>query len=179
MNLEVLVLIITGFFIANTYYDNKYIEMFKNNKKYISMTLYGFIGISLYILIKRNPYRSKEMIKQASNVVKYMPVDKSSISMLEPVAEYFSPKNNNVNHYQERRLMNSGTKTTKRSVSETKKKYVASQQNWRCKHCTKQLPAWFEVDHVMKLEYGGSNAVENLEALCRDCHGRKTAMENL
>ena len=41
--------------------------------------------------------------------------------MLEPVAEYFSPKNNNVNHYQERRLMNSGTKTTKRSVSETKK----------------------------------------------------------
>ena len=46
MNLEVLVLIITGFFIANTYYDNKYIEMFKNNKKYISMTLYMVIYIN-------------------------------------------------------------------------------------------------------------------------------------
>ena len=48
-----------------------------------------------------------------------------------------------------------------------------------CNKCKKQLPAWFEVDHKMRLEYGGSNHVDNLEALCRDCHGRKTAMENL
>ena len=66
---------------------------------------------------------------------------------------------------------------TKRSVSETKKKWVASQQNWTCNHCNKQLPAWFEVDHKVRLEYGGSNHVDNLEALCRDCHGKKTAME--
>ena len=58
------------------------------------MAFIWFYWYQSYILIKRNPYRSKEMIKQASNVVKYMPVDKSSISMLEPVAEYFSPKNN-------------------------------------------------------------------------------------
>lgn len=70
-------------------------------------------------------------------------------------------------------------KKTKRSVSETKKKYVASKQNWRCGHCDKQLPAWFEVDHKIRLEYGGSNHIDNLVALCRDCHGEKTAMENL
>ena len=89
--------------------------------------------------------------------------------------------NNNFNNLtpQQRRILTSGNKATKRSVSETKKKYVAANQNWKCKHCSKQLPAWFEVDHVMKLEYGGSNNVENLEALCRDCHGKKTAMENL
>ena len=34
-------------------------------------------------------------------------------------------------------------------------------------------------ERFMKLEYGGSNNIENLEALCRDCHGKKTAMENL
>jgi len=51
---------------------------------------------------------------------------------------------------------------------------------WRLrKGCQKQLPAWFEVDHVMKLEYGGSNDITNLVALCRDCHGKKTAYENL
>jgi hypothetical protein len=70
-------------------------------------------------------------------------------------------------------------KATKRSVSETKKKYVAAQQGWKCGNCAKQLPAWFEVDHKIRLEHGGSNHIDNLVALCRDCHGEKTAMENL
>ena len=70
-------------------------------------------------------------------------------------------------------------KATKRSVSETKKKYVAAQQGWKCGHCNKQLPAWFEVDHKIRLEQGGSNHIDNLVALCRDCHGEKTAIENL
>ena len=73
----------------------------------------------------------------------------------------------------------SQVKATKRSVSETKKKYVAAQQGWKCGHCKKQLPAWFEVDHKIRLEHGGSNHIDNLVALCRDCHGEKTAMENL
>jgi 5-methylcytosine-specific restriction endonuclease McrA len=77
------------------------------------------------------------------------------------------------------RIAQSGKKSTKRSVSETKKKFVAASQNWTCGKCAKQLPAWFEVDHKIRLEYGGSNHVDNLVALCRDCHGEKTAMENL
>lgn len=68
---------------------------------------------------------------------------------------------------------------TKRSVSETKKKFVASSQNWKCGGCNIQLPAWFEVDHKVRLEYGGSNHIDNLIALCRDCHGKKTTIENL
>jgi len=90
--------------------------------------------------------------------------------------------------YAEARITKSGvpvigggseTVKTKRSVSETKKKYVAAQQGWKCGNCTKQLPAWFEVDHKIRLEHGGSNHIDNLVALCRDCHGEKTAMENL
>jgi 5-methylcytosine-specific restriction endonuclease McrA len=81
--------------------------------------------------------------------------------------------------YAEERIRASGKTGTKRSVSETKKKFVAAKQNWRCGHCTKQLPAWFEVDHIIRLEHNGSNHVDNLVALCRDCHGEKTAIENL
>jgi 5-methylcytosine-specific restriction endonuclease McrA len=77
------------------------------------------------------------------------------------------------------RMMNSGKGTTKRSVSETKKKFVAAGQNWKCGDCKRQLPAWFEVDHVIALHNGGSNEVSNLVALCRDCHGKKTAMDRL
>ena len=74
---------------------------------------------------------------------------------------------------------NMGQPNTKRSVSETKKKFVAAQQGWNCGACKKQLPAWFEVDHKTRLDQGGSNHVDNLVALCRDCHGKKTAFENL
>ena len=79
----------------------------------------------------------------------------------------------------EKRVLNSGKGSSKRSVSETKKKYVAAQQGWKCGDCQRQLPAWFEVDHVIALEHGGSNHVDNLVALCRDCHGKKTAMSFL
>ena len=85
----------------------------------------------------------------------------------------------NPNFQSEQRILKSGKQTTKRSVSETKKKFVAARQNWHCGKCQKQLPAWFEVDHTVRLEHGGSNHVDNLVALCRDCHGEKTAMENL
>jgi len=80
---------------------------------------------------------------------------------------------------QQQKLMHSGKKATKRSVSETKKKFVASKQNWKCGDCGDQLSAWFEVDHKMRLEYGGSNHIDNLVALCRECHGKKTTIENL
>lgn len=79
----------------------------------------------------------------------------------------------------EARILNSGKNSSKRSVSETKKKYVASRQGWKCGDCGNQLSAWFEVDHKIRLEHGGSNHVDNLVALCRECHGCKTAMENL
>ena len=124
-----------------------------------------------------------------------MPISKQNLNMINPILDFttghpndyhggdqtgrFMNSFNNVNHMSEQRILNSGKKTTKRSVSETKKKYVASQQNWKCKDCQSQLTAWFEVDHVQRLEHGGSNEVGNLVALCRECHGKKTAMENM
>jgi len=80
---------------------------------------------------------------------------------------------------QMKRMLNSGGSSTKRSVSETKKKYIAAQQNWKCKHCNSQLDATFEIDHRIELQHGGSNHVTNLEALCRNCHGKKTMVSNL
>jgi 5-methylcytosine-specific restriction endonuclease McrA len=91
----------------------------------------------------------------------------------------FLPKQSPQQTYHENRIMQSGKKATKRSVSETKKKFVASRQNWKCGDCNNQLTAWFEVDHKIRLEYGGSNHIDNLVALCRECHGKKTTIENL
>ena len=171
MKLELLILGTTIFLVANTYYDNKYTKKILSWKKYYTMIMWGFLGLSLYIFSRRHPGKTREMVSHANNIIQYMPIDKKAKHMLNPIFNFTTP--------QENRILNSGNKTTKRSVSETKKKYVAANQNWLCGNCQQQLPAWFEVDHKVRLDSGGSNHVDNLVALCRNCHGHKTALENL
>lgn len=188
MKIEILVFVITAFLVANTYYDGKYLKILQSWQKYFKMATIGFMGLSLYLFIRKNPNESKSMFAHATDIVKYMPVDRSSADILSPFLDFTNQKSffkPNIGQQggtdippQQKRMMNSGNNNaTKRSVSETKKKFVAAQQSWKCGDCKKQLPAWFEVDHKIRLEHGGSNHVDNLVALCRDCHGKKTAME--
>tara|TARA_Y100000389_G_scaffold67146_1_gene63377 strand:- start:3293 stop:3847 length:555 start_codon:yes stop_codon:yes gene_type:complete len=183
MKIELLVIIVTGFLVFNIYHDGKYLKMLKQWKKYYQMAFYAFLGLSLLIFLKKYPSHSKDLFSHAHSFVKFMPIDKNSSDLLSPLFKISSQKFNQfggANEQSVRRIKNSGiaSTNTKRSVSETKKKYVASQQNWKCAGCSSQLNAWFEVDHKTRLEHGGDNHINNLEALCRECHGKKTAMEN-
>jgi hypothetical protein len=204
MKIELLVIGITIFFILNTYTDGKFIKIVKSWKKYYQMAGIGFVGLSAYIFMRKYPSDSRNLISHANGLIKYMPIDKEACDMLSPLLNMgkggglmggmmggmrsgdMNGGNSMMMSQQEKRMVNSGrvdinngTKNVKRSVSETKKKYVAAQQGWNCGACKKQLPAWFEVDHKVRLDSGGSNNVDNLVALCRDCHGKKTAFENL
>ena len=205
MKTELIIIGITIFFVLNTYFDGKFVKVVKSWKKYYQMAGIGFIGLSAYIFMKKHPSHSKNLLCHANGLIKYMPIDKEASDFLTPLLDMSKgsfPMGNNMAggasmmaggasmmagggmmSSQERRILNSGNgngnQTVKRSVSETKKKYVAAQQGWNCGACKKQLPAWFEVDHKIRLDNGGSNSVENLVALCRDCHGKKTAFENL
>ena len=70
------------------------------------------------------------------------------------------------------------TSSSKRKVSESLKKQIACKQNWQCKRCNIKLPGNFEIDHIVSLKSGGTNDSNNLQALCRNCHGEKTQIEN-
>lgn len=225
---EYIVFIITAVLIVNTYYDGQPLKMFQSNQKWIKMATFGFIGLSLFIFLRRNPENSRQLLFHANDIIKYMPISKGTADMITPffditgrsagvpplhdgvamggamnsaigartvqpiaspswgggtpgarTAQSIAPLSLGGATPAERRLLNSGKGSSKRSVSETKKKYVAAQQGWKCGDCQRQLPAWFEVDHVIALEHGGSNHIDNLVALCRDCHGKKTAMSFL
>jgi 5-methylcytosine-specific restriction endonuclease McrA len=181
MKPESLILIICFFFIINSYYDGYYTKQLLLWKKYYVMGMWGFLGISIYLFLKKNPYECKSVIHHANNMIQYMPIDNNSKDLLTPVMNITSnmfKNNNNQITPQFKRMMNSGY-NNKRSVSESKKKYVASNQNWRCNNCSQQLTASYEVDHRIRLDQGGSNHVDNLVALCRNCHGEKTTVENL
>ena len=200
MKIELLIIGITIFFILNIHSDGKYVKLVKSWKKYYQMAGIGFVGLSAYLFLKKHPTQSQQLLSHANGIIKYMPIDKESSDLLTPLLNMsrgsFGGGGGGM-AAQEQRILNSGganavganavgtgqgvagTKNVKRSVSETKKKYVAAQQGWNCGGCKRQLPAWFEVDHKVRLDNGGSNNVDNLVALCRDCHGKKTAFENL
>ena len=194
MKLELIIFGATSFLLYNAYHDGKYTKVFYSYKKYYKMATIGLLGISLYLLMKRNPDKSKQMLLYTNNLIKYMPIDKSTVDMISPIFDFTTKGDNsfmgglngvNIQNQnpvlaaQQQRMALSGQKTTKRSVSETKKKYVASIQDWKCGHCSHKLTHTFEIDHKIRLEHGGGNDPSNLVALCRECHGQKTASENM
>ena len=193
MKFEILVLGITGLLVANAYYDGKYLKLLMSWKKYYQMAFIAFMGVSVYWFMKQNPNQSASLVSNATNFIKHMPMDKDAGNLFGPLmsgAGGFGGGGFGAGGYgaggygagaqaNAVRKMSQSGRSTKRSVSETKKKYVASQQQWHCGDCKNQLSAWFEVDHKKRLDQGGTNELDNLVALCRECHGKKTAMENL
>jgi len=202
MRFELIIFIIAGLIIANIYTEGKYLKLLTTWKKYYQMAGVAFGALMIYMLLKYNPLRAQQIMATSNEYLKYLPLDSSTSSIISPILDFTSKHNFAEDQYSsldggnynypiismpevsnqrmvENRLMTSGKKATKRSVSETKKKFVASRQNWKCQECQSQLNAWFEVDHIKRLEYGGSNHIDNLVALCRECHGKKTTIENL
>jgi 5-methylcytosine-specific restriction endonuclease McrA len=155
----------------NTYYDNFIIKSFNQYKKYYKMAFIFILGLGFYLMIKKNPLHGVNTVNALNQYVNCMPIDKSAKMLLTPLL--------GTKTYDNPQRISQPSKTNKRSVSETKKKFVASNQQWKCGDCHQQLTAWFEVDHKKRLDQGGSNDIENLIALCRNCHGKKTSLENI
>jgi hypothetical protein len=181
MRLEIFILGITAFFVYNTYKDGKYTKMLYAFKKYYQMIFYVGVGLVLYVVLKKNPGQCKNLLLSANDAVKFIPLSKSSLDMLSPIFDFTGQaEEENMETTENTTPYNGrGRGPQKRSVSETKKKYVAANQDWKCGNCQQQLDHTFEIDHRVRLEYGGGNDVSNLVALCRNCHGKKTAQENM
>ena len=194
MRIEIVLFFIAALWIAHIYTDGKYLKNIMIYKKYFKMGGVLLGALFLWWIFKKNPIHAKNILLSSNEYVKYLPIDRNTSSMISPILD-FTAKHSFAKDNQafpvlemptvmhrgggEDRMLHSGKKGTKRSVSETKKKFVASRQNWKCGDCQSQLNAWFEVDHKVRLEYGGSNHVDNLVAMCRECHGKKTTIENL
>jgi hypothetical protein len=187
MGIDKWIFIITAFLIFDTYHDGKYSSKLLSGKKYYRMALYGFIGVSLYMFLKKHPNESKTLLSNASELVKFLPIDHGAGDLLSPIFD-FTNVNNKLERFtnqagyavtpQFKRMVGSGH-TNNRSVSESKKKYIASQQQWKCSYCGEQLDYTYEVDHKIELQDGGSNHITNLAACCRKCHAKKGFMNKL
>ena len=173
MNTNFIIFLITGGLLYNTYYDNFFFKNFHSHKKYYKMIGIAIFGIGLYITSGKGPAHNLETLNTVKNFVGVLPIDKNSKDLFKTFS-YSDPVTRSI-----QRIQKSGKNSNKRSVSEVKKKLVASKQGWKCGKCQQQLTAWFEVDHTQRLDRGGTNDINNLVALCRNCHGEKTFMENI
>lgn len=188
MRIEIIIFIISGLIIANIYTDGKYLKLLLSYKKYYQIGGVIIATLFLYWLLKKNPASCKELLLSSNEYIKYLPVDRNVSNLIEPLVD-FTSKKTFVNDDYNQPIINlsstvktrddSNLKTTKRSVSDSKKKFIASKQGWKCKECHQILPATFEVDHIIRLQYGGSNEINNLQALCPNCHRNKTLIETL
>jgi hypothetical protein len=71
-------------------------------------------------------------------------------------------------------LRKNGIYSTRRRISSSVWKEVGFRHKWCCAHCKEMLKPTFELDHIVELERGGSDTIENLQPLCVECHAKKT-----
>jgi hypothetical protein len=204
MRIELWIILISGLFIYDTYHEHKYSKIILSYKKYYKIILIAIGTIFVYYLFKKKPEQFKNLIKSGTNLFRYIPNGKEAMGVINPIIDLTSNQslmtnlmnndtsssqiyggyhndadtyqgNNNSKIYDGSNNNMNNTVPIKRNVGETKKRYVASSQDWTCKKCKSKLTHTYEIDHIVALKDGGNNSVENLVALCRECHGQKTA----
>ena len=72
------------------------------------------------------------------------------------------------------------TPTKRKSLRKAEKTMILESQQYKCAGCKEdisKLPQHF--DHRIPLALGGSNNLTNIQALCPNCHAKKTQRDNL
>ena len=103
---------ITLFFIADTYYDGRYSQMIMGWKKYYKIAMIGFAGLSVWTFIRKHPQESSSTFGILSDLVKQMPIDTAAGDILTPIFD-FRHLSRPAQTPQMKRMMNSGLNTNK------------------------------------------------------------------
>jgi hypothetical protein len=186
MRFELWIFFITFAILYDTYHNHIYSKKLMQYKKYAKIIGISIIVFFFYLFVKKNPENTHNILDNLNNCIKYLPLDKNTSSLISTGTNFinqrtFSQPFANIDNtpQQPQQFKTDETKTTKRSVSETKKKYVAYLQGWKCDVCKRGLDHTYEIDHKIELRNGGSNETDNLVALCASCHRLKTASNYL
>ena len=128
--------------------------------------------IVLFVLYKFKLMNINYLFYILPLITMYLDLSKINLNSISLLKSSYKPGSNSS-------LSSSLRPKSKRKLSESVKKIVASNQRWTCNMCHNILDASYEVDHIIPLYKGGSNDINNLQALCRNCHGMKTINDKL
>ena len=84
-------------------------------------------------------------------------------------------KNNSIGLNSIWRTTKSHKKDPRRQISKSEKNEVWERQHGKCARCHKQLiPSTTHYDHIKPYGKGGETDTSNIQALCANCHAKKT-----
>ena len=66
----------------------------------------------------------------------------------------------------------------RKKINKDVRRQVVDKQGNACGMCKLVLTPYFEIDHTIGLQFGGTDDESNLMALCRECHAKKSIKEN-
>lgn len=171
-----MIILLIILFILYIFYRKKFNKLLSNLNKLYDCFKILLVFIPIIIL-----YFNKDMVEKVMEYLGYL--DKTKLFQSQKDLSFHLGKINSlVNNYNYKNFRNnkrSYNSNKKRNVSESKKKYVAANQSWKCGDCKQTLDATYEVDHIIPLYKGGTNETNNLMAMCRNCHGNKTLKDRL
>lgn len=175
---EYLVLVFAAAVALNTYYDNRlFRSVYDKYRKYFHVGVILLVGVVVFYSLTLQPLKWQLMVEKADP---YLPDDmrRAIHPVLDFTHRHFAQQVRDASLVRDAPLQGlAARQKVIRNVSERTKKLVAGGQQWTCAICRNLLPATYEVDHIVRLEYGGSNDMENLQALCPNCHRYKTMTE--
>lgn len=175
---EYLVLLVACAVALNTYYDNQLFRtIYYRYRKHFHVGVILLVGFFLFYSLTLQPLKWQLMVEKAHP---YLPDDmrRAIHPVLDFTQRHFADQVVQASLVRDHPLQGLAARTkVMRNVSDKTKKLVASSQQWTCAICRNILPPTYEVDHIVRLEFGGSNDVDNLQALCPNCHRYKTMTE--
>lgn len=68
--------------------------------------------------------------------------------------------------------------TNRKQLSEFIKREIAFKQKYLCNICGLILPPAYQFDHIIPHSISYNDDIDNIQALCNNCHGTKTLREN-
>ena len=93
MRIEIMIMLVTGFLIANVYTDGKYWKLLQTNQKYYKMAGIALGGLMMYVLFKKFPSKAQDIIRGSNEYIKYLPIDRETTSMLSPILDFTAKQN--------------------------------------------------------------------------------------
>lgn len=78
----------------------------------------------------------------------------------------------------QQKIPSSLSSAKRKKISAKIRQYIAAKQENSCGQCKQELTPYFQIDHIIGLQFGGTNEEPNLMALCCECHTIKSITEN-